>query len=160
MTEKKIARIIRSILRFIAQCHAKGVIYRDVKPDNFLFLSKDDNSPLRATDFGLSIRSGWCSFGPVAMRPRCTRRAYHAGFLPPARHRLLPVHQVGLVQLVPARWHSMLAVPDWQASSGPRSRSEAVCWPTCHLTREPGAVPDAPDSVCLSVHVEPDQHVS
>ena len=56
MTEKKIARIIRSILRFIAQCHAKGVIYRDVKPDNFLFLSKEDNSPLRATDFGLSIR--------------------------------------------------------------------------------------------------------
>ena len=56
VTEKKIARIIRSILRFIAQCHAKGVIYRDVKPDNFLFLSKDDNSPLRATDFGLSIR--------------------------------------------------------------------------------------------------------
>ena len=52
VTEKKIARIIRSILRFIAQCHA----YRDVKPDNFLFLSKDDNSPLRATDFGLSIR--------------------------------------------------------------------------------------------------------
>ena len=57
VTEKKIARVIRSILRFIAQCHAKGVIYRDVKPDNFLFLSKDDNSPLRATDFGLSIRS-------------------------------------------------------------------------------------------------------
>ena len=56
VTEKKIARIIRSILRFITQCHAKGVIYRDVKPDNFLFLSKDDNSPLRATDFGLSIR--------------------------------------------------------------------------------------------------------
>ena len=56
VTEKKIARIIRSILRFIAQCHAKGVIYRDVKPDNFLFLSKDENSPLRATDFGLSIR--------------------------------------------------------------------------------------------------------
>ena len=56
VTEKKIARIIRSILRFIAQCHAKGVIYRDVKPDNFLFLSKDEHSPLRATDFGLSIR--------------------------------------------------------------------------------------------------------
>ena len=55
-TEKRVAFIIRSILRFVAQCHAKGIIFRDVKPDNFLFLTKDKNSPVRATDFGLSIR--------------------------------------------------------------------------------------------------------
>ncbi|PNH07597.1 Calcium-dependent protein kinase 14 [Tetrabaena socialis] len=35
-SEKYIARLTRSILRFISQCHAKGIIYRDVKPDNFL----------------------------------------------------------------------------------------------------------------------------
>ena len=29
---------MRSVLRFLAQCHAKGLIYRDVKPDNFMFL--------------------------------------------------------------------------------------------------------------------------
>lgn len=46
-------------MRFIAQCHAKGIIYRDVKPDNFLFLTPEEKSPIRATDFGLSIR---CSF--------------------------------------------------------------------------------------------------
>ncbi len=57
LTEARIAIIIRSVLRFIAQCHAKGIIYRDVKPDNFLFLTKDADSPIRATDFGLSIRS-------------------------------------------------------------------------------------------------------
>ncbi|KAG2424379.1 hypothetical protein HXX76_014588 [Chlamydomonas incerta] len=55
-SEKYIARLTRSILRFISQCHAKGIIYRDVKPDNFLFLRHDDESPLKATDFGLSIR--------------------------------------------------------------------------------------------------------
>ncbi|KXZ54832.1 hypothetical protein GPECTOR_4g903 [Gonium pectorale] len=55
-SEKFIARLTRSILRFISQCHAKGIIYRDVKPDNFLFLRHDDESPLKATDFGLSIR--------------------------------------------------------------------------------------------------------
>ncbi len=38
--ERWIAGLVRSILRFIAQCHAKGIIYRDVKPDNFLFLNK------------------------------------------------------------------------------------------------------------------------
>lgn len=56
-TERRISQIMRSIIRFISQCHAKGIIYRDIKPDNFLFLNKDENSPIRATDFGLSIRS-------------------------------------------------------------------------------------------------------
>ena len=48
--------IMCSILRFIAQCHGKGLVYRDVKPDNFLFVRTDLGSPLKATDFGLSIR--------------------------------------------------------------------------------------------------------
>jgi serine/threonine protein kinase len=34
----------------------QGIIYRDVKPDNFLFLTPEEDSPLKATDFGLSIR--------------------------------------------------------------------------------------------------------
>ena len=55
-TERRISQIMRSIIRFISQCHAKGIIYRDIKPDNFLFLNKDENSAIRATDFGLSIR--------------------------------------------------------------------------------------------------------
>ena len=55
-TERRISQIMRSIIRFISQCHGKGIIYRDIKPDNFLFLNKEPNSPIRATDFGLSIR--------------------------------------------------------------------------------------------------------
>jgi calcium-dependent protein kinase len=55
-SEKYIVPIVRSILRFISQCHAKGFIYRDVKPDNFLFQTKDPDSHLKATDFGLSIK--------------------------------------------------------------------------------------------------------
>ena len=31
-SERYIAVLVRSILRFIAQCHAKGIVYRDVKP--------------------------------------------------------------------------------------------------------------------------------
>lgn len=45
---------MRDILQTVAQCHCRGVIVRDVKPDNFLFLSADPNSPLRAIDFGLA----------------------------------------------------------------------------------------------------------
>ncbi|KAK9813845.1 hypothetical protein WJX73_001529 [Symbiochloris irregularis] len=82
-TERYIASIIRSVLRFIAQCHGKGIIYRDVKPDNFLFLTKEPDSPIRATDFGLSIRH-WPDAGklksrsgtPVYMAPEVIMQEY------------------------------------------------------------------------------------
>ncbi len=32
------------------------VVFVCVQPDNFLFLTNDEDSPLKATDFGLSIR--------------------------------------------------------------------------------------------------------
>lgn len=56
LTEVDIARLVKSVLRFIAQCHSKGIVYRDVKPDNFLFVTSEKGSPIKATDFGLSIR--------------------------------------------------------------------------------------------------------
>ena len=34
LTEARIAAIIRSVLRFIAQCHAKGIIYRCAVPSS------------------------------------------------------------------------------------------------------------------------------
>ena len=32
-----------------------GVMHQDLKPENYLLLSKGDDSPLKATDFGLSV---------------------------------------------------------------------------------------------------------
>ncbi|KAI4300899.1 hypothetical protein L6164_034226 [Bauhinia variegata] len=46
--------VMIQILSVVAFCHLQGVVHRDLKPENFLFTSKDENSTLKAIDFGLS----------------------------------------------------------------------------------------------------------
>ncbi|KAL6567691.1 hypothetical protein OROGR_001359 [Orobanche gracilis] len=53
-SEKEAAGIMRQILKAIEACHFMGVMHRDVKPDNFLLVSEDKDSKLKAIDFGVS----------------------------------------------------------------------------------------------------------
>ncbi|MCH95461.1 CDPK-related kinase 5-like, partial [Trifolium medium] len=53
-TEEDAKAILRQILNAAAFCHLQGVVHRDLKPENFLFASTDENSELKAIDFGLS----------------------------------------------------------------------------------------------------------
>ena len=54
-TERGAASLLRTIVQIVHTCHSMGVVHRDLKPENFLLLSKDENAPLKATDFGLSV---------------------------------------------------------------------------------------------------------
>ncbi|KAL2662511.1 hypothetical protein AAZX31_02G046200 [Glycine max] len=53
-TEKDSAVVVRQMLKVAAECHLHGLVHRDMKPENFLFKSIKEDSPLKATDFGLS----------------------------------------------------------------------------------------------------------
>ncbi|KAJ8646014.1 hypothetical protein MRB53_007762 [Persea americana] len=53
-TEKDAAIVVRQMLKVAAECHLHGLVHRDMKPENFLFKSTEEDSPLKATDFGLS----------------------------------------------------------------------------------------------------------
>lgn len=53
-SEKDAAAIVRQMLEVVGACHVNGIIHRDLKPENFLFLSADEDSELKVTDFGLS----------------------------------------------------------------------------------------------------------
>ncbi|XP_047155377.1 CDPK-related kinase 5-like isoform X1 [Vigna umbellata] len=53
-TEEDAKAVMIQILNVVAFCHLQGVVHRDLKPENFLFTSKEENSELKAIDFGLS----------------------------------------------------------------------------------------------------------
>ncbi|XP_048620332.1 calcium-dependent protein kinase 18-like [Brassica napus] len=53
-TEKDAAVVVRQMLKVAAECHLRGLVHRDMKPENFLFKSTGEDSSLKATDFGLS----------------------------------------------------------------------------------------------------------
>ncbi|KAK8558595.1 hypothetical protein V6N12_041896 [Hibiscus sabdariffa] len=46
--------VMAHILNVVAFCNLQGVVHRDLKPENFLYTSKEENSQLKAIDFGLS----------------------------------------------------------------------------------------------------------
>ncbi|XP_076910927.1 calcium-dependent protein kinase 29-like [Bidens hawaiensis] len=54
-SEKEAAKIGRQIVNVVHACHFMGVMHRDLKPENFLMVSQDEDAPLKATDFGLSV---------------------------------------------------------------------------------------------------------
>lgn len=54
-SEHDAASIVRDILDAIAYCHdVKQIVHRDLKPENFLFLTEEEDSPIKIIDFGLS----------------------------------------------------------------------------------------------------------
>lgn len=54
-TERQAADLARTIVGVVETCHSLGVMHRDLKPENFLFVSQEEDSPLKTIDFGLSI---------------------------------------------------------------------------------------------------------
>lgn len=54
-SEAAAASLTRTIVGVIAACHSLNVMHRDLKPENFLMANKTEESPLKTTDFGLSV---------------------------------------------------------------------------------------------------------
>ena len=53
-SEKEASDTIRPIVDAIRYCHSLGIIHRDLKPENLLYVSEDEGSNIKITDFGLA----------------------------------------------------------------------------------------------------------
>ncbi|XP_014755644.1 CDPK-related kinase 3 isoform X2 [Brachypodium distachyon] len=73
-TEVDAKVIIGQILSVVAFCHLQGVVHRDLKPENFLFSTREEHSPMKIIDFGLSdfIRPGSAYY----VAPEVLHRSY------------------------------------------------------------------------------------
>ncbi|KAK3256412.1 hypothetical protein CYMTET_34455 [Cymbomonas tetramitiformis] len=52
--ERVSARIIRQLAEAVQECHKKGIMHRDVKPENVLLTDNSESPGVKLTDFGLS----------------------------------------------------------------------------------------------------------
>lgn len=53
-SEKEACSIFKQMMSAVSYCHSEKICHRDLKPENLLFLTKDETSPIKVIDFGLS----------------------------------------------------------------------------------------------------------
>jgi len=71
-SESQAASVMQSVIMAIQYLHKVGVVHRDLKPENLLYATKDEDSPLKVTDFGLA------KFTQVKMATACGTPGYVA----------------------------------------------------------------------------------
>ncbi|KAI3801284.1 hypothetical protein L1987_29388 [Smallanthus sonchifolius] len=54
--DQEAASVMRQIAEGVKFCHKKGVMHRDLKPDNLMFVDDKKTSTLKLIDFGMSIK--------------------------------------------------------------------------------------------------------
>jgi calcium/calmodulin-dependent protein kinase I len=72
-SEKEASSIIKKVIKAIAYLHKNGIVHRDIKPDNLLFTSEDDNAEVKIADFGFARY-----IGDAGLREPCGSPAYVA----------------------------------------------------------------------------------
>eukprot|EP00457_Paulinella_chromatophora_P001570 gb/GEZN01001572.1/.p1 GENE.gb/GEZN01001572.1/~~gb/GEZN01001572.1/.p1 ORF type:complete len:895 (+),score=151.44 gb/GEZN01001572.1/:97-2781(+) len=53
-TELHASKVLRQMFEAVAYMHFKNIAHCDLKPDNFMFLTPDADSPVKVIDFGMS----------------------------------------------------------------------------------------------------------
>ncbi|XP_066585030.1 ribosomal protein S6 kinase alpha-5-like isoform X2 [Prorops nasuta] len=59
-SEQSANKIMKQLASAIYYMHSKGVVHRDLKPENIVYVSNDEDSPVKIVDFGFARRKKRC----------------------------------------------------------------------------------------------------
>ena len=54
-TEERVREIMNCVINMLVSCHSRGIIYRDLKPQNFLYVDDSESSAIKCSDYGLAM---------------------------------------------------------------------------------------------------------
>ena len=54
LTEEEVSRIMRKLMHAVNYMHEMNICHRDLKPDNFLYASKEPEADIKVADFGMA----------------------------------------------------------------------------------------------------------
>ena len=57
LTEEEASVIMEQVLSAVVFCHTRGIVHRDMKPENIIFANKDEDSIIKVIDFGTSVEA-------------------------------------------------------------------------------------------------------
>lgn len=138
----EVATLLSEVSDVLAAVHARGVIHRDLKPDNLILTPTDRDFPLRVIDWGVA------RLGPAG-------RLTLDGLTPGTPIYMSPEQATGKNIAAPCDMYS-LGVIAYEALTGQppfdgRTLAEVVCQ---HLTSEPAPLEDlcdAPPELCALI---------
>lgn len=77
-SETDTKRLVRSLTEALKYCYDKGVVHRDVKPENILLGEKNSFDNVKLIDFGLSVQLGEEEKNDKSLETRCGSMSYVA----------------------------------------------------------------------------------
>ena len=147
----EVATLLSEVADVLAAVHARGVVHRDLKPDNLLLTPSDQNFPLRVIDWGVA------RLGPMG-------RLTLDGLTPGTPIYMSPEQATGKNIAAPCDIYSLGVIAYEVLAGHPpfdgRTLAEVVCM---HLSSEPAPLTEvcnAPKALAELVHAMLDKEPS
>jgi serine/threonine protein kinase len=146
MPWREAVEIIRQVLQGLGHAHARGVVHRDIKPDNIFLTRKDGELVVKILDFGIAKLYAGEPDDPMATR---------IGLTVGTPTYLSPEQAVGAAIAPPSDLYSATVVLfEMLAGRPPFNDDDPVARATAHVTRTPPALSDVAPGVTIPLALD------
>jgi hypothetical protein len=138
--------ILRGVLQGLKHAHEKGVVHRDIKPDNIFLAQKDDESVVKILDFGIAKLRAGSGDDPASTR---------AGLTVGTPAYLSPEQAVG-GEITPASdlYSASIVLFEMIAGRTPFTEKEPLAMLGAHVSRPPPKLVEVAPDLQLPANLE------